>query len=362
MQRYEHHPRLMTEEDLRRLPQSRWHPKLVERYPLGSKVELLRRMDNMFYTGLARIHGNTEYQGFFRMQPLPELLDKTETPFDIVGSVVIDYNSKQATLIMEDHALGKDTPFTFGKTTIIRHLLRMQPLGELVKRSLGITEDKSSSKELFTILNQAHEIQDTLPESGNLSLLTGDITFVGRSQNNEFVALAPVGVREDTIWDFARSAMRQIANEFNRDDEILTKAQLLLVERLKESSKLWSDVSQTYPITEIIILKHDPTLATAVEWDPVIADHGEKLKHLRAQLMRNPLYLSGQTPYWSIDPIQHEHMLNELFNGHFFPLPNIRYLKMRNPLDQNVLVAAADTIRHRNGDYPQQGGSRRLVN
>ena len=344
LERYNHHPRLMDEAGWEQLPESRWHPKIAYRYPVGSPIELRRRRDDFFYKGLARVRGNTEHIDLFYMQPLPELLDVVDDPIDIVGCALVDGQEQRTILLLEDHVTEYGFPYTFGKSTIVRNLVGLKPVDKLLRNILGMSADeKVSAWELFYRLVQSGEVMDYRERQAGLQMLTADVSYVARSPGGQLVVMAMVGAKEDQIWDTARSAMRYLVEKQDAVSTMVGKIEL--ARRLVVDSNICAEVDRVYPIKEVVFLTADPSLSGDVEWGKSITNKDDVLNCLREQWLRNPIYLSRRTAYWAVDPLQHGETVERLLNGEFIELPTVRHLHVRDPKDVEVLDLAAKAIK-----------------
>lgn len=346
LERYSNHPRFMDEKDLRQLPPSRWHQKVTDRYPIGSPTELYRRMDDAFYRGLAQVHGNFEFIDLFRMQPLPGLLDTIDNPVDIVACALVSQKDQSIVLLLEDRSTQDNPQYTFGKSTIMRSLVNLRPLHTSIGETLGISPNsKVSASELLNRLANVDKLEDKLDGQIGMRVLASDITYIGRSPEEQLVALAIAGTREDVTWDIARSAVRYFVDNFDRSDAILTQAQIELAEKLRLDEGIWVNIDVPYPIGEIIFLKQDPALTEPITWGNTFTRPEDIIRNLELQLVRNPIYLSTQTAYWSIDYEQHRKLIQALLSREFLLSPTIRYLHLRDPREPDILAAAAITIK-----------------
>jgi len=317
------------------LPPSRWHQKLAERYPSESLVELYRRADDFFYRGLARLRDPEKNSEDFLMQPKTELLDMAENPVDIVACTLIDTCDKKAVIILEDHNASVELGYSYGKSTIMRHLLGFKKLDDLLRSELDLAgTGRTSAINLFERLTQVTAISDLAKNPTSFKILTADITFLARSLNNELVVMAMSGTKEDFIWDTARSAMRYIVSG---QDPFLPTAQIELASKLGLDQYIWADTESSYPIKEMIFISPcDKKLSCLPsEYD------------LKIQLKKNPLYLASRAKYWDIDKLGHENLVDCLLDSPLKPesLPAIKYLYIGNPLNKSDLEIAARKIK-----------------
>ena len=335
------HQKLMEGKCREKLPPCSWHRKISKRYPIGSPTELHRRVDNCFYKDLASTN-----KDLFCMQPFPKLLDIVSNPIDIVASVLIDQNDQKAILLMEDHYFQQETSYTYGKSTIIRNIIHLTPIDGVLRNIFGLPKDKKiSSQKFLNKLAKIDSIKINQKERTNTKILTGDITYIGRSKENKLVALAIVGNKEDFVWDLARSAMRGLIDNFSNNDQNIKLAQIELAKKLRVDTHIWADINIYYPIKEIIFIKPNLELDKPVKWETPITQTKDILFNLQRQLFNNPVYLSHDFGYWAIDQKLHFSLVEKLINKGFSELPIIKYLQLENPKDQNVLKQASNIIR-----------------
>lgn len=355
LEAFHHHPLLLNQDTRRRLPETRWDLKIGERYPIGSDIELTRRAQALFYRGLAYINGNLDIVNDSILQPAPELLEGiTEMAIDIVAPAftVEHHGQRKTVLIIEDHVHQAETNYTMGKSSIVQKLLGFPPVDEVVRENLDIAPGiRVTLEDLLRKVNEhaftSRDIQLNQVANSNVRLLTGDVTFIGRTAEDKLVAMPMIGTREDFIFDIARTAVRRILKEYNRVDENIMETQIRLTEKIRLPASIWEDTKRVYPVDETIFLSPNPGIEGSAEWGENVVDQDTGIMELYAQLKQNPLYLAGEIGYWDINPEVHARVVDALFIQPFKSIPTVLYLFLKNPKDPQVLDEATDLIKER---------------
>lgn len=351
---FHNHPLMLNQDNRRGLPETRWDPKIGERYPIGSDLELARRAQTLFYQGIARRNGNSRIIRYQLLQPAPELLRGiTGLAIDIVAPAftVEDKGQRKTVLLLEDHVHQPETRYTMGKSSIVQKLLRFPSVDDVVREYLGIDPCvKVSPNDILEIIDNPAVSWDMLIDqvaSSHVKLLTGDVTFVGRTVEDEFVAMAMVGTREDFIFDIARTAIRRLLEDYNRVDEDIMKAQIRLTEAIRLPESVWEDADKAFPVDEVICLSPNSDLEGLAEWGKTDMVQEDAVMELYAQLQQNPLYLAREVSYWDVDPQVHARTMASLFARGFKNVPKILYLFLKNPRDPQALNQATSLIKER---------------
>lgn len=351
---YNHHPMLMEEPDRSRLPEFLWHPMLVERYPVGSVAELLRRSQGFFYRWLARNNGNNRVLESNPMQPDVRLLDSlaSETTIDVIAPTFLirQGDFTKTVLIMEDHVHSSETRFTMGKTTIVQRLLKLALVDWQVRSYLHLQRgEKMSADSLLAKLLLAKNAYDNSIEvtkfstTPNITLLAGDVTFIGRSHDNKLVAMATVGTKEDFLFDIARSGIRRLIAGYNRVDPRIMAAQAEITTRLRLTDSIWADATKSYPIDEIIFLTPQRYVMSRARWVASL-EASVAGSDIHAQLDNNPVYIAKEIDYWNLNVEHHRKQVDAIISG-VRNIPKVRYLGVDNPKNGYTLRDAANLLK-----------------
>lgn len=349
---YNHHPLLTNSEGRSRLPATHWHRKVQDRYPLGSEVELFRRAQEFFYNGLSRIREKPLTQP--PMQPPENLLDKINGPaVDIIApSIVITTGCQaQTIIIIEDHVHQPETRFTMGKSSLTQSLLGIPPVEDLTRTLLKIPpNEKIPAREFKAKMEEIKFNSDKTLDIGSdenprASLIAGDVTFIGASEEGALVALPTAGTKEDFMFDIARSTTRKIISDYDRVNNDIMSAQIDLTEKLKLSDAIFSKIDSAYPIDEVVCISLSPDLDELAKWGKSLTSRSS-VHDLRRQIRNNPLYIAQEIGYWNIDADVHGQQVDEVF-AHIRQSPQVLYLLVKDPKNPDSLKAATDLMKNR---------------
>jgi hypothetical protein len=351
---HEHHPMLMDASDRGELPEFTWHHLIGERYPIGSTAELLRRSQGFFYRWLARRNGNDHVLEANPMQPDSKLLESLASvaAVDVIAPTFLikQGNFTKTVLLMEDHVHSSETRFTMGKTTIVQRLLKLALVDWQVRSYLHLRRgEKLSADDLLKKLLQtksenASSIEvPKLSSTPNITLLAGDVTFIGRSHDDKLVAMATVGTKEDFLFDIARSGIRRLIADYNRVDPNIMAAQAEITTRLDLTNSIWADTSKTYPIDEIIFLTPQRNLMNRARW-VTSPKNSDAAVDIRLQLQNNPLYIADEIDYWKIDAECHRKQVDAIISN-IRHIPKVRYLGINDPKSGYTLRDAANLLK-----------------
>lgn len=349
---YNNHPLLMGQEGQRNLPETYWHDKVQERYPCGSKAELFRRSQAVFYKLVAKLNGNDRVLETNPMQPEERLLDTLTGPsIDIIAPTftVNQEGLTKTVMIIEDHLHSNETSYTMGKTTIVQRLLRLALVDWQVRHFLGLKRgEKVSADDLINKLSQETETQGKSIEipkfsASPIKLLAGDVTFIGASKEEKLMAMATVGTKEDFLFDIARSGIRRLLKNYNRIDPNIMAAQSEITTKLNLEDSIWADIREAHPIDEVIILTTNQSWLPLARWQNSM-EGTEANTELRLQLQNNPIYIASEIGYWDIDPQTHRRQV-ETIMADINQSPKVRYLCMGDPKNGYTLRNAAKLIK-----------------